>query len=150
RRSRGDRSSGQRRRRSRLVARLARRDDRDASSVPAHDRDAARHGAPAHCRGPPRYAQVSRTSTDAPTEARCPGSRHRRGGAELMASIKRRPDGSYRARYRDAEGREKSKHFERKIDAQRWLDGVTASLVRGDYVDPKAGKIAFGEYATRW
>src|SRR5262249_14555097 len=67
-----------------------------------------------------------------------------------MASIKKRPDGSYRARYRDADGREHSKHFERKIEAQHWLDGVTAALVRGDYCDPAPAKITFGEYAERW
>jgi integrase len=67
-----------------------------------------------------------------------------------MASIKRRPDGRWRARYRDPDGREHARHFERQIDAQRWLDGVTASLVRGDYIDPKAGKITFGVFATDW
>jgi hypothetical protein len=53
-----------------------------------------------------------------------------------MASIARRPDGRWRARYRDTEGREHARHFDRKVDAQRFLDNVTASVVRGDYVDP--------------
>jgi integrase len=67
-----------------------------------------------------------------------------------MASIKKRQNGRWRARYRDAAGREHAKHFPRKIDAQRWLDTVTASLVRGDYVDPKAGKLTFREYYRNW
>ena len=56
-----------------------------------------------------------------------------------MASIQKRPDGRYRARYRDEAEKEHSRHFKRKSDAQRWLDEVTASVVRGDYVAPSAG-----------
>lgn len=67
-----------------------------------------------------------------------------------MASIKKRPDGRWRARYRDDDGREHARHFERKIDGQRWIDTVTASIVRGDYVDPKAGKITFQSFYDAW
>ena len=38
----------------------------------------------------------------------------------------------------------------RKVDAQRWLDEVTASIVTGQYVDPNAGRITFREYAEQW
>jgi hypothetical protein len=37
----------------------------------------------------------------------------------------------WRARYRDAAGKEHERHFERKIDAQKWLDQVTASQIAG-------------------
>jgi len=67
-----------------------------------------------------------------------------------MANIAKRPDGRWRARYRDDEGREHSRHFARKLDAQRWIDEVTASIVTGQYVDPKAGRITFKEYAEGW
>ena len=67
-----------------------------------------------------------------------------------MASIKRRPDGKWRARYRDADGREHSRHFSRKIDGQAWLDEVTASVVTGMYVDPDAGKLTFSDYWQQW
>lgn len=67
-----------------------------------------------------------------------------------MSNIQRRPDGKYRARYRDAAGKEHAKHFSRKADATAWLNQVTASQVRGDYVDPKAGKLTVREYAARW
>jgi integrase len=36
------------------------------------------------------------------------------------------------------------------VEAQRWLDEVSASRVRGDYVDPRGGRITVGEYAERW
>jgi hypothetical protein len=56
-----------------------------------------------------------------------------------MASIAKRPDGTYRPRYRDENGTEHARHYKRKVDAQRWLDEVTAAMVTGDYVDPSAG-----------
>ena len=67
-----------------------------------------------------------------------------------MASVTKRPDGKYRARYRDESGREHARHFDRKADAQRWLDEVTASMVRGEYVDPRAGRVTFKAYAEQW
>ena len=67
-----------------------------------------------------------------------------------MASIKKRTDGVWRARYRDDAGKEHARHFERKVDAQRWLDEVTASVVTGNYVDPKAGKITFKRFYADW
>ncbi|WP_084527474.1 tyrosine-type recombinase/integrase [Nocardioides dokdonensis] len=67
-----------------------------------------------------------------------------------MSSIKRRDSGKWRARYRDADGKEHARHFERKVDAQRWLDEVTASILTGNYVDPKAGKITFEVFARQW
>jgi integrase len=67
-----------------------------------------------------------------------------------MASVKKRPDGQWRARYRDDAGREHAKHFPRKVDAQRWLDEVTASMVTGAYVDPKAGRVTFASYFAEW
>ncbi len=67
-----------------------------------------------------------------------------------MASIAKRPDGQWRARYRDSAGKEHSRHFARKIDAQQWLDSVTTSVRTGMYVDPKAGQMTVGEWAQRW
>ncbi|MEP7738759.1 tyrosine-type recombinase/integrase [Nocardioides sp. 31GB23] len=67
-----------------------------------------------------------------------------------MASITRRSNGRWRARYRDENGKEHAKHFDRKVDARRWLDQVVASVVRGDYVDPAAGNITVTRYAEQW
>ena len=67
-----------------------------------------------------------------------------------MASIAKRPDGTYRPRYRDENGKEHARHFKRKVDAQRWLDEQTAALVRGDWVDPKRGRTTFGAYVGPW
>jgi len=66
-------------------------------------------------------------------------------GKEKTVTIER-----YRARYRDEAGKEHARHFVKKAQAQRWLDEVTASVVRGDYVDPAAGKITFRHWFRRW
>lgn len=67
-----------------------------------------------------------------------------------MASVKKRPNGKWRARYRDDAGKEHARHFDRKVDAQRWLDDETAGLVRGDWIDPRNGKLTFKEYFADW
>jgi integrase len=67
-----------------------------------------------------------------------------------MASIAKRPDGHWRARYRDAKGEEHARHFSRKVDAQAWLDSVTTAVQIGMYVDPNKGKLTIGDWATRW
>ena len=67
-----------------------------------------------------------------------------------MASIKQRPDGVWRARYRDAGGKEHARHFPRKVDGQRWLNQVTASVVTGQYVDPATAKMTVEQWADLW
>ena len=66
-------------------------------------------------------------------------------GKERAVTIER-----YRARYRDETGKEHARHFAKKANAQRWLDEVTAAVVRGDYVDPAAGKATFEQWFRRW
>lgn len=65
-------------------------------------------------------------------------------------SIAKRPSGKYRARYRDLAGREHARHFEFKHQAERWLDEVTAGLITGQYIDPKARKVTVGEWCDLW
>ena len=68
-----------------------------------------------------------------------------------MAHIRRHPrSGRWQVRYRDPSGRERSKTFERKTDATRFAATVTADVVRGDFIDPQAGKTTMGEFALRW
>ena len=56
----------------------------------------------------------------------------------------------YRPHFRDPCGREVTRAFDRKIDAQRWLDEQTVALVRGNYVHPQAGRVRGGEWAESW
>jgi len=65
-------------------------------------------------------------------------------------NIARLKNGRWRARYRDKSGKERARHFDRKVDGQRWLDEVTTAIVTGQYVDPTAGRVTFREYAEGW
>jgi hypothetical protein len=67
-----------------------------------------------------------------------------------MASIRKRPGGQYRARYRDPAGKEHARHFARKVDAQRWLDEVSASVVTGSYTDPKTARTTVEQWCETW
>jgi integrase len=67
-----------------------------------------------------------------------------------MGSIRRRPDGRWRARYRDPSGRERARHFDRRVDGERWLTTVQAEVLRGEWVDPAAGRITLREFAGGW
>ena len=67
-----------------------------------------------------------------------------------MAFIDKRSNGVWRARYYDNAGKQHARHFPRKIDAQSWLDTVTASVVRGDYVDPKTARTTVEQWCATW
>jgi integrase len=57
---------------------------------------------------------------------------------------------TYRVRYRDPGGAQRSKVFARKVDAERWLTENEAAKLQGAWVDPAAGRERFGEWAERW
>jgi hypothetical protein len=57
---------------------------------------------------------------------------------------------SWRARYRGPDRRERSKSFQRKSDAERWLAQQRSLMAQGDWTDPARGRIAFGEHAAAW
>jgi hypothetical protein len=67
-----------------------------------------------------------------------------------MSSIQRRHNGRWRARYRDHSGREHARHFDRKVDAQRWLDEQTAALVAGTHVAPRDARITVEQWCRTW
>ena len=84
--------------------------------------------------------------------------RNRRSGVEDLWTSKRtgqptRLHGQgkrWRARYVDDEGREQTKRFSRKRDAEGWLDEVTADLVTGTYVQPAKKKMLVRDLAEGW
>lgn len=67
-----------------------------------------------------------------------------------MSSIDKRPNGRWRARYRDKTGRSHSKTFDRRADAQSYLDDVGHDMRRGQWIDPKLARIPFEQWADRW
>lgn len=67
-----------------------------------------------------------------------------------MASIKKRENGKWRARYRDDAGKEHARHFDRRVDAQQWLDGQTSKLVSGMHIAPRQARTTVGEWCDVW
>jgi len=68
-----------------------------------------------------------------------------------MAHIRRHPvSGRWQVRYRDPDGKEKSQVCDTKADADRFAATITADVVRGDYIDPRQGKVTVAEFAERW
>jgi integrase len=49
-----------------------------------------------------------------------------------------------------ADGRQRSRSFERKVDAERWLREELAKIDRGLWVDPSAGDVTFAEWSAGW
>jgi len=56
----------------------------------------------------------------------------------------------WRVRWVDGCGEERTKSFHRKPDAQVYLNGLTADLQRGEYVDPRRSAETFGSVAEQW
>lgn len=67
-----------------------------------------------------------------------------------MASVERWQESKWRARWRTPDGRQRSRVFPRKADAVRFLTNVEADRLTGSYVDPRAGRVTFREYAEEW
>ncbi|HET6635593.1 MAG TPA: site-specific integrase [Streptomyces sp.] len=58
--------------------------------------------------------------------------------------------GSWQARYRDADGVQRSKNFDTKRDADAFLDEVRSSVRRGTYLDPRRGDITLTAWWGQW
>lgn len=73
------------------------------------------------------------------------------GSTEQVSSSRHGVGMRWRARYVDDTGRERSRQFGRKIDAQRWLDNnVTAKLASGTYIAPEAGAVTVSAVYDSW
>jgi integrase len=75
--------------------------------------------------------------------------------AHVERRQQRRPDGTsgpvkWRARVRAPGGREYSKTFTRKIDADRWAVAQAVRKDSGTWVDPTGGQIKFSDFARQY
>jgi integrase len=52
-------------------------------------------------------------------------------------------------RYRDPSGRERSKSFRRRIDAERFLVSIESSKLRGEWIDPRLASTRFEDFAAQ-
>src|SRR4029453_14769457 len=98
-----------------------------------------------------------------PTVAPAPGARPRllpggraemtpRKGRRSFGSLRQLPSGRWQARYRDATGKSHTapQTFATRPQAARFLAQVETHLARGEWTDPRAGRVSFAEWATRW
>ena len=67
-----------------------------------------------------------------------------------MAHVERRGQGRWRARYRGPDGKERSKTFARRMDAEKWLAQVETNVARGEWVDPARAGIRLDEWVRQW
>lgn len=70
-----------------------------------------------------------------------------------MAHVEKRTRGGtlrWRARYRSPDGRERSKSFARRIDAEQFLAQIEVDKAHGTWIDPTRGQTPFSEWSERW
>jgi integrase len=70
-----------------------------------------------------------------------------------MATITERETGAgvrYDVRYRDPDGRQRKRTFKKVTQARQFVSTVEADMLRGTYVDPRAGQKTFRPYADEW
>lgn len=68
-----------------------------------------------------------------------------------MGFIERRSgEGRYRARYRDPLGRQRSKTFGRKADAQRFLLEMESDKACGGWIDPRGAELPLAAWAEEF
>lgn len=74
------------------------------------------------------------------------------GRKRRFGRVRRLPSGRWQVRYRGPDGIDHpAPHtFATKGDAERWLSGIETEIVRGEWIDPDAGAVLFGEYALAW
>ncbi len=46
--------------------------------------------------------------------------------------------------------KERSKNFKKNVDAERWANQVETAKPRGDWIDPKLGKVSFEDFSREW
>jgi integrase len=68
-----------------------------------------------------------------------------------MVSVRRLPTGRWQAQYRAVPGgKVYTKTTRRKVDAVRWIEAQTATLVAGTHVDPKTAKTTVEQWCASW
>src|SRR5690242_14681098 len=72
-------------------------------------------------------------------------------GGERKPTARHGKGSRWAARWRDADGKQRMRSFDRKLDAGNFLTGMRADLMRGSYIDPREGRVTLRFYAEqRW
>lgn len=72
------------------------------------------------------------------------------GNPQAVPSARHGKGARWLARYVDERGREHTKSFGRKVDAQQWLNKQVSDQETGTWTDPKLSRQTFGVLAERW
>lgn len=75
-----------------------------------------------------------------------------KGRKRRFGSVRQLPSGKWQARYTGPDGlpRKAPVTFDTKRSAEQRLVEIEAEILRGDWLDPDAGKVAFSDYAQQW
>ncbi|WP_402843719.1 tyrosine-type recombinase/integrase [Microbacterium sp. GXS0129] len=65
-------------------------------------------------------------------------------------NVKQRPNGKWRVRWRDHSGRESSRHFDLKREADAYGSAQVAALNAGTYISPKDRKTTVAAWCDTW
>ncbi|MQA26093.1 MAG: tyrosine-type recombinase/integrase [Micromonosporaceae bacterium] len=79
-------------------------------------------------------------------------SGNEKGRKRRFGSVRRLPSGRFQARYTGPDGltRTAPRTFETQRSSAQWLVETEAEMLRGEWLDPDAGKVPLAEYADRW
>jgi integrase len=77
---------------------------------------------------------------------------NKKGRRRRFGSVRQLPSGRYQVRYHGPDGlvRAAPRTFGSETDANVWLTLTEAEMVRGDWIDPDAGRLPLGAYAVTW
>ena len=69
-----------------------------------------------------------------------------------FGTIRRLPSGRYQARYPDGSGKEvpADRTFSTKADAARFLASVQTDMARGQFLDPREGRVTLAKWSEEW
>ena len=73
-------------------------------------------------------------------------------GKRRFGRVRELPSGRWQARYKGPDGidRPAPQTFDSKTSAERWLTLTEAEIIQDDWIDPDAGRVLFGRYASDW
>lgn len=80
----------------------------------------------------------------------CTDPEHAKTAGTMVCTARHGQGKRWLARWVDHDGQERSKAFDRRLDAQRHVDGTTAALTTGTYADPQRSAVTFGTVAETW
>jgi integrase len=96
-----------------------------------------------------RGDQIPYPADDSGPGSWCMDPKHGEPGT-LVTTTRHGRGHRWQVRWVDDGGNERSKSFDRKVNAQRHMTGVTTAIATGTYADPRRSVVTFGTVAETW